>query len=112
KPGCLSILDPAKAHAAPAQTRYPVSFTDVTKAAGLTWRYENGGTGKYLYIEPSGGGVALLDYNQDGLLDIFAPQGGPVPGAVTPAEKNFPTRNVLYRNNGDGTFTDVTVGSG
>jgi len=110
--GPSSILDPAKAQAAPALTRHPVRFTDVTQAAGLNWRYSDGASGKYLYIEPSGGGVALLDYNQDGLLDIFAPQGGPVPGALTPAEKNFPTRNVLYRNNGDGTFTDVTVGSG
>ena len=111
-PSRLSIIDPAKAQAAPALTRHPVRFTDVTRSAGITWRYENGGTGKYLYLEPSGGGVALLDYNQDGLLDIFAPQGGPVPGARTPAEKSFPTQNVLYRNNGDGTFTDVTLGSG
>ena len=111
-PTRLSIIDPAKAQAAPFITPHPVRFTDVTKAAGITWRYENGATGKYLYIEPSGGGVALFDYNGDGLLDIFAPQGGPVPGATTAAEKNFPTQNVLYRNNGDGTFTDATLGSG
>ena len=111
-PARLSIVDPAKAQAAPALTRHPVRFTDITRAAGLDWGYQNGATGKYLFIEPSGGGVALLDVNGDGRLDIFAAQGGPTPGAVTPAEKNFPTRSVLYRNNGDGTFTDATAGSG
>ncbi len=64
-----------------------------------------------MFPESTGGGVALLDYNHDGLLDIFAVQGGPLPGA-SEGERHFPTRNVLYRNNGDGTFTDVTQGSG
>ena len=110
--GRLSIIDPAKAQSAPVLTRHPIRFTDITQPAGIHWSYEGGATGRHFYIEASGGGVALFDYNQDGLLDIFAPQGGPVPGAKTPAEKNFSTRNVLYRNNGDGTFTDVTLGSG
>ncbi len=106
-----TVLDPKVAAAAPALTRQPLRFADVSRAAGLTWTYQNGATGKHLFIETTGGGVGLLDYNGDGLLDIFALQGGPVPGA-NPSESHFSTRSVLYRNNGDGTFTDVTAGSG
>lgn len=107
-----SVVDPAQANAAPQLTRHPVRFTDITRQAGIQWTHSNGATGKHLFVETSGGGVALFDYNNDGLLDIFALQSGPLPHASTPEEKNFPARNVLYRNNGDGTFTDVTAGSG
>ncbi len=108
-PKTSTIYDPKIATASPRLTKYPVRFADVSEAAGLHWRYTNGAAGKHHFIEPVGGGVAFLDYNNDGLLDIFALQGGPVPGT---AEQDFPTRSVLYRNNGDGTFTDVTIGSG
>ena len=106
-----TVIDPARAAASPQVTAHPLRFADVSQAAGLHWTFTNGGTGRHLFIESTGGGVALFDYNRDGLLDIFAVQGGPVPGA-TGAARSFSTRSVLYRNNGDGTFTDVTVGSG
>jgi hypothetical protein len=106
-----TILDPARAIAAPQVTDHPIRFTDISQRAGLHWTFTNGATGRHLFIETVGGGVAFLDYNGDGLLDIFALQEGPVPGA-TGAERNFPTRSVLYRNNGDGTFTDVTESAG
>ena len=108
----VSIVDPQKAASSPQLTRSSLHFTDVTTAAGLHWTYSNGATGKHLFIETAGGGVAFFDYNNDGLLDIFVCQGGPVPGANTAQEKSFPIQNSLYRNNGDGTFTDVTAGSG
>ena len=106
-----TVIDPKTAAASPQITRLPVRFTDVSAQAGLHWTYQNGATGRHFLLEDTAGGVAFLDYNNDGLLDIFAPQAGPVPGA-TGAETNFSKRNVLYRNNGDGTFTDVTAGSG
>ncbi len=106
-----TVVDPKAAAAAPLLTRHPLQFTDVSGPAGLHWAYRNGATGKHHMIETTGGGVAFFDYNNDGLLDIFAVQSGPDPGAG-PAEKDFPTQSVLYRNNGDGTFTDVTQGSG
>ncbi len=110
-PLLTSVVDPHTAETAPQLTRYPVRFTDVTAQAGLQWKHENGATGRFLFVEPNSGGVAFFDYNNDGLLDIFAVQGGPVPGA-TGNELKFNKRNALFRNNGDGTFTDVTQGSG
>ncbi len=59
----------------------------------------------------TGGGVALWDYNNDGFLDVFAVQGGPLPGSVAGTDQ-YSTQNVLYRNNGNGTFTDVTKEAG
>ncbi len=106
-----TIVDPATAAAAPLVTTHPVRFTDVSGPAGIRWAFTNGATGKHLFVESTGSGVALFDYNNDGLLDIFALQGGPLPGAQG-AEKNFSTQSVLYRNNGDGTFTDVTHEAG
>lgn len=106
-----TVVDPKSAAGASLRTKHPLRFTDVSGPAGLRWAYRNGATGKHHMIETTGGGVAFFDYNNDGLLDIFAVQSGPDPGAG-PLEKNFPTQSVLYHNNGDGTFTDVTAGSG
>jgi hypothetical protein len=77
----------------------------------LTWKFDNGADGKFYLVESIGGGVAFIDYNNDGLLDIFAVQSGRAPG-YKDYDRSVATRNVLYRNNGDGTFTDVTAQSG
>jgi hypothetical protein len=84
-------------------------FTDVAKEAGLTMMNVFGGvdTKKYI-IETTGTGVAILDYDNDGWPDIFIVNGTKLEGF--PAGK-APT-NHLYRNNHDGTFTDVTEKAG
>ena len=78
----------------------PGAFRDVTRAAGLHFRYDNDATPQRRFIETTGGGVAFLDYNGDGHLDIFAVQGGPA------SEKRPPNAPhcALYRNRGDGTW--------
>ncbi|MCA1594994.1 MAG: CRTAC1 family protein [Chloroflexi bacterium] len=106
-----TIIDRTQAAAAAPVTAHPVRFTDVSGPAGIHWKYENGATGRHFYIETVGGGVALFDHNNNGLLDIFAVQGGPVPGAVG-KERLFSTASAFYRNNGDGTFTDVSQRAG
>jgi hypothetical protein len=82
-----------------------VEFVDLAAKAGLTARHFTGSEGKKEYIlESTGSGLALLDYNNDGFLDIFFVNGTTLEGFPKGQE---PT-NHLYQNNGDGTFQDVT----
>jgi hypothetical protein len=82
-------------------------FKEVTQAAGIAFRHENGMTGKFYYPEIMGAGVGLFDYNGDGYLDIYFVNGNRLTGGLAPEIKNR-----LYRNNGDFTFTDVTDKAG
>jgi hypothetical protein len=85
-----------------------VTFTDVTQQAGITWRHINGATDEKYLIETMGGGGAFLDYNRDGRLDIFLVQSGCHKYSVNCKQG----KNALYRQNPDGTFTDVAERAG
>ena len=75
-------------------------YRDIAPAAGLTHRFPNGGADAKRYIlETTGSGVGLVDYDNDGLLDVFVISGE---GAT----------NRMYRNLGDGRFADVTAALG
>jgi hypothetical protein len=84
-------------------------FTDIAKRAGLTMTNTFGGvtTKKYI-IETTGTGVAIFDYDNDGWPDIFIVNGTKLEGFPTAEAPS----NHLYRNNHDGTFTDVTAKAG
>jgi hypothetical protein len=86
----------------------PVRFTDIRKAAGITFVQDSTQTDEKYYLETMGTGVAWLDYDQDGLMDLYLVQSGAT-DAYKPAK---PLRSALYHNNGDGTFTDVTDKAG
>jgi hypothetical protein len=86
----------------------PVQYTDIRKAAGITFVQDSTQTEEKYYLETMGTGVAWLDYDQDGLMDLYFVQAGAT-DAYKPAR---PLRSALYRNNGDGTFTDVTEKAG
>jgi len=91
----------------PSGRSFNARFTDVGGQAGLTQPIVYGGVDSKRYIvEVVGSGVAFLDYDNDGWLDIFIPSGTRLDGA--PAG----TTNRLYKNNRDGTFTDVTGKAG
>ncbi len=83
-------------------------FTDVSTQAGLTIVTDNRAQGGYRMIEAMGTGLALIDYDSDGWLDIAVGQGGDLPGDVGPGGRSC----FLYRNNRDGTFTDVSEQAG
>jgi len=93
-----------------------VAAFDVIQPDGFNFIQQNSPTPQKYLIEAMGGGVALLDYNNDGLLDIFVVNGGHLEPGMRPPE-NFDRRlprywNRLYRQNTDGTFTDVTEAAG
>ena len=94
-----------------AQTSAPTSpgfrFTDVTSQAGIHFQHNSGAIGGKLLPETLGSGCAFLDYDRDGWQDILLINGADWPGH----KKNHSTLR-LYRNNGNGTFTDVTVRAG
>jgi hypothetical protein len=87
----------------------PFSFTNIAREAGLDSLTVFGGTAtnKYL-LETTGTGVAFIDYDSDGLLDLFFVNGTTLEGFAT---GRTPT-NHLYRNKGHGAFEDVTVAAG
>jgi len=81
-----------------------VTFTDIRKSAGIEFVQDSTQTEEKYYLETMGTGVAWIDYDQDGLMDLYFVQSAAT-DAYKPAR---PLRSALYRNNGDGTFTDVT----
>jgi enediyne biosynthesis protein E4 len=94
----------------------PTPTFDVIRPKGIDFVLENSPTATKYLIETMPGGVALLDYNNDGLLDIFFVNGGKL-SSTLPAAESFDRDNPkywnrLYRQNKDGTFTDVTVAAG
>jgi enediyne biosynthesis protein E4 len=89
----------------PAANQARIKFEDLTAKTGIRFELKNSVSPQRYSIETMLGGVAVFDYNNDGLLDIFFTNGASIPSL----EKNDPGYwNRLYRNNGDGTFTDVT----
>jgi enediyne biosynthesis protein E4 len=85
-----------------------VRYTDVRKAAGITFVQDSTQTDEKYYLETMGTGVAWIDYDQDGLMDLYFVQSA----ATDIYKPPHPLRSALYHNNGDGTFTDVTEKAG
>ncbi len=94
----------------PAKVSASVVFTDVTAAAGLAKAVNVSGSNanKQFLLEEMGGGVALFDYDNDGWLDIFLVNGS----SFDPKVRDRKPTSFLFRNNRDGTFTDVTEKAG
>src|ERR1700748_2948975 len=92
-----------------AQTAKAPLFTEVPpSASGIQWVHENAMSESRFLPEALGPGCAFLDYDNDGWMDIFLVNSGPS-DFWKPSK---PVRNALYKNNRDGTFTDVTEKAG
>src|ERR1051325_5438379 len=89
-------------------TTRQIVFVDVAKESGISFVHDNAATAEKYLIETMGAGCAWIDYDQDGLLDLYL-VNSTATRLYTP--KN-PLHSALYHNNGDGTFTDVTQRAG
>jgi enediyne biosynthesis protein E4 len=88
----------------------PIVFKDITKEAGLAgWRHKMGVPEKKFIVETNGSGVCLLDYDNDGWLDIYLVNGATFDSLDG---KEAPPHAALFHNNHDGTFTDVSAKAG
>ena len=102
-----SLAGARQAPAKPAADALP-RFTDVTTAAGLRFRHNSGAFGKKYLPETMGAGGAFLDVDGDGRQDILLVNSKNWPGRPAPRGAT----HALYRNNGNGSFTDITARSG
>ncbi len=86
-------------------------LSDVTETAGITWRHSIGDDALTNIVESTGAGCVFFDYDGDGDLDIYLVNGRYHPEFSHARGRKLADKlaNALYRNNGDGTFTDVTV---
>ncbi len=82
-------------------------FVDATETSGITFKHTDGRSGLRLFNEFLGSGGGFFDYDNDGDLDIYL-----INGAIQTENTHEKPQNVLYQNNGDGTFTDSTVKAG
>ena len=93
-----------------------VPFSDITAASLVDFKHEASPTAQKYLIETMGGGVAMFDYNNDGRLDLFFVNGAaladPMPAGRAPDKSNPKFWNRLYRQNPNGSFTDVTEKAG
>jgi hypothetical protein len=87
----------------------PIRFVDRQPGSGLDFVLDNGSTPEKPVIDGVLGGVALLDFDGDGRLDVFFTNGARIPGLAKEDERFW---NRLYRNEGEGAFRDVTERAG
>ncbi|MDQ2777483.1 MAG: CRTAC1 family protein [Acidobacteriota bacterium] len=114
---CAIIFAALSAHsAAGPEESSPISLDDVTSQSGIRFRTQASRTSRKYLVEAMVGGVAMLDFDGDGLMDLYFVNGAalqdPMPPGGRPDKSDPKYWNRLYRNNGDGTFTDVTVKAG
>src|SRR5688500_14141650 len=86
----------------------PLFHEVAASVSGITWTHDNAMSPERHLPETVGAGCAFLDYDNDGWMDIYLVNSGPC-DFYKPSR---PLRNALYRNNRDGTFTDVTERAG
>jgi hypothetical protein len=101
----------ADVHLLPAQQSSActgIVLSDVTPDTGVTFCHTDGGSGRRYIVEYVSAGLALFDYNGDGLIDIYLLNGAAMRGT----HYKTPPKNVLYRNDGGWRFTDVTDQAG
>ena len=105
--GSMTGISPAQQAPLPAASGPVPQVVDITAATGIHFSHLSSPEARYI-VESMSGGVALIDFDRDGWPDIFFTNAP----SVTMAQAGQKARSALYRNNHDGTFTDVTEKAG
>ena len=105
------LLTSVSAFCKHAAAQHPI-FVDVTQKAGIHFKHTNGKTEHKHIIETMGSGTVFFDYDNDGDAELYFVNGGPIPNDKQHARLQSKAANALYRNDGNGRFTDVTEISG
>jgi enediyne biosynthesis protein E4 len=92
----------------PPEVACSIQFRDVTSDSGITFVHTDGSSGRRYIVESMSTGLATFDFDGDGLIDIYFPNGSALPGA----RYDRPPRHALYRNLGDCRFVEVTDQAG
>ena len=91
------------------QTASGIRLVNTAPGCGIDFVLNNGATGKKYQVETLPGGLAVIDFDNDGWPDLYCVNGAELPGLAKTSTKFY---NRLYRNNRDGTFRDVTAHAG
>ncbi|MBD1259025.1 CRTAC1 family protein [Maribacter polysiphoniae] len=103
--GCLPVMLCAQGN--------DMRFKEVTKKAGIDFKYTFGDRHYENILESSGSGITVFDYNNDGFMDLYMMNGTYLEGISQKEGSVYKnTANKLYKNNGDGTFTEVAKSAG
>ncbi len=105
---CIGILPVMLLQARMERVSAGISFSDVTKETGITFRHTDGSGGHFYIMETVSAGLALFDYDNDGDIDIYFLNGAALKGT----KYKVPPKNELYRNEGGFKFVNVTEQSG
>src|SRR5262249_12171197 len=93
-----------------------VTFSDIIAASKINFKHSGSPTSQKYLLETMGGGVAILDYDNDGRMDLFFTNGAllqdPMPKGAMPDKSNARFWNRLYHQKADGTFDDITERAG
>ena len=102
---------PIASDPAPPSAAAPIRFVDATEASRIGFVHTDGSSGRRYLVEPLSAGVATFDYDGDGRIDLYFPNGALLPGAE-PGDSESPRRHALCRNLGAGVFGDVSLAAG
>ena len=95
------------------QAESQVQFVDITASTGINFRHSNGAKNDYQLPETLGSGGAFFDYNNDGYLDLYLINSGDLGSqGISKNSDQSSNTSLLYHNNGDGTFKDITASTG
>ncbi|HEX6803958.1 MAG TPA: CRTAC1 family protein [Terriglobales bacterium] len=113
---CVATAFAQNTQQLPSPNQSSIRFEDATAASGIHFTHSFGAQQLGSLLESTGGGCVWFDYNNDGLPDLYVISGKPLGEGMHPyplkKAPETPPHNHLYRNNGDGTFTDVTQQAG